>query len=118
MSISEDRFPVFQQNQNPLDLYLLGDQDTRRDIILNHPDVSGYVYTQDGTVIEAFHPKKVINWSNSKDEGSKVIAAASGTLQDYTPFSVQESILLSDNFYIIESQNITKKQEQFPYPNI
>ena len=48
----------YANDENLLYMYLDGDTETRRDIILTHPDVIGFVYSHDETVVKAYLPKK------------------------------------------------------------
>ena len=57
----------YKKGLNPLVLYLTGSIEERGDIILNHPDVCGYIYVHDRIVTKAFLPKKVVKY-DTKDE--------------------------------------------------
>jgi hypothetical protein len=91
--------------QNPIDLYFESDSDTRANILLNHPQVIGFVYFNEGSVTKAFLPKRIIDWGSSR----KIIAAVSGSPDDFVPFSVTESDLCSNNLLTLPESfgNIT-----------
>ena len=92
----------YKNGLNPLELYLKGPIEERSDIILNHPDVRGYIYVHDRIVTKAMLPKKVVKY-DSKDEEDhyfKVIVAVSGTVEDYVPFYAPENTVLSDNHHL------------------
>ena len=47
---------------NPIDLFLDADIETRSEVLLNHPDVTGFVYIHDDEITKAFFPTKVIDF--------------------------------------------------------
>ena len=55
----------YPDDQNPINIYIQGNAETRSDVILNHPDVIGFVYFNNNIVTKAFLPKKVINFKTS-----------------------------------------------------
>ena len=67
---------------NPIDLYFESDLDTRANILLNHPHVIGFVYFNEGSVVKAFLPKRIIYWNSNE----KIIAAVSGSPSDFVLF--------------------------------
>ena len=50
--------PEFQDDSHPLYIFLQGNVQVRGDVILNHPDVLGFIYLHDGVARKAFLPKK------------------------------------------------------------
>ena len=92
----------YKDGLNPLELYLKGSIEERSDIILNHPDVRGYIYVHDRIVTKAMLPKKVVKYDTKDEEDhySKVIVATSGTVEDYVPFYAPENAVLSDNHHL------------------
>ena len=91
--------------QNPIDLYFESDSDTRANILLNHPQVIGFVYFNEGSVTKAFLPKRIIDWTSSR----KIIAAVSGSPDDFVPFSVTESDLCSNNLFLCDLVKFDEK---------
>ena len=83
---------------NPIDLYFESDLDTRVNILLNHPQVIGFVYFNEGSVVKAFLPKRIIDWSSN----DRVIAAVSGSPSDFVPFSVRETDLCGNNLFLCD----------------
>ena len=55
---------------NPIDLFLDADIQTRSEVLLNHPDVTGFVYIHDDEITKAFFPTKVIDFK-AKDSKKK-----------------------------------------------
>ena len=90
--------------EDPLDLFLNANPDTRLNILLNHPLVYGFVYIMDETITKAFLPKQTIDWSSNK----RYVAAVSGTPQDYTPFCVLEQFLLGDTPHLTDPVKFNK----------
>lgn len=58
----ETEAATYQDGENPLELFIKGDTEMRGEIILNHPDVIGYVYLNDDVITKAFLPKKMVNF--------------------------------------------------------
>ena len=54
---------------NPIDLFLDADIETRSEVLLNHPDVTGFVYIHDNEITKAFFSTKVIDFK-TKDTGN------------------------------------------------
>ena len=50
--------------------------------------------------LEHISQKKVVNYSNKGKGDYKVIAAASGTPEDYVPFYTPETFILSDHHHL------------------
>ena len=99
----EVELPTYPDGEHPLEIFMHGDAETRSDVILNHPDVLGFVYLNDDVITKAFLPKKVVNFKTK----SKVIVAVSGDTEEYTPFSVHESQLVSDSLHLTDFNNFT-----------
>ena len=102
----------YSDDVHPLYLYLLGDKDMRSDVILNHPDVLGYIYVYENNVRKAFLAHKVINFKASSASKKNSIVAVSGDTQDYIPFSVPEVDLFSDVLHITDCIKINGKTPQ------
>ena len=81
----------------------------RSDVILNHPDVLGYMYLYNDTIRKAFLVNKVVNFKATSASEKNTIVAVSGDTEDYIPFSVLESDLFSDVFHITDCTTINKK---------
>ena len=77
----------YEDGLHPTEIYLRGTLEQRSDIILNHPDACGFLYIHDEIITKAYFPKKVVNYSNKGKGEYKVIAAASGTLKEYSRFT-------------------------------
>ena len=100
---------IYLDEDHPLYMYLEGDSETRGDIILNHPDVTGFVYLHDDTIVKAYLPKRVVNFKATSKEKRKVIVAVSGDTQDHIPFSISEIDLLSDTLHLTDCTTLNKK---------
>ena len=98
----------YPDNQNPINIYIQGDAEIRSDVILNHPDVIGFVYLNDNIVTKAFLPKKVINFKTSDPSKKKIIVAVSGDTDEFTPFSIPEQDLFSDTLHFSDSTKLEK----------
>ena len=97
----------YPEGTSPAELYVEGDLEIRTDVILNHPDVIGFIFLYEDVVTKAFLPTKVVNFK-ARNENKKVFAAVSGSLKSYTPFSVPDKTLLSDVYYISNLDKFTK----------
>ena len=84
--------PEFQDDSHPLYIFFQGNVQDRSDVILNHPDVTGFIYLHDGVARKAFLPKKVINFKATSAERRNTIVAVSGDPDEYMPFSVLSDI--------------------------
>ena len=82
--------------------------ETRSNVILNHPDVIGFVYLNENNVTKAFLPKKHVNFTAATSDKSNIIVAVSGEPEEYTPFSVPEDHLFSDCYHLIDCNNPNK----------
>ena len=100
--------PQYDDDSHLLFLYLQGMVQIRSDIILNHPDVTGFVYLNEDVITKAFLPKKIINFK-STSENRNNIAAISGDMEDYTPFLVLEKDLFSDTLHITDCTELNKE---------
>ena len=99
---------IYEEGLHPAEIFLRGTLEQRSDIILNHPDVCGFLYIHDEIISKAYFPKKVVNYSNKGKGDFKVIAAASGTLDDYVPFYAPETFVLSDHHHLEISPKLDK----------
>ena len=84
----------------------------RSDIILNHPDVLGYMYLYEDNIRKAFLVNKVVNFKASSSSKKNSIVAVSGDTEDYIPFSVPEVDLFSDVFHITDCIKLNEKTPQ------
>ena len=107
------KLAAYSKGDHPLDLFLKGDVETRGDVILNHPDVIGFVYLNDDIITKAFLPKKVINFKATKDANKKVIVAVSGDTEEYTPFCVPEKLSSTMGFILRISPSFQRALRQF-----
>ena len=99
--------PQYDNDSHLLFFYLHGTVQLRSDIILNHPDVTGFVYLYDDVITKAFLPKKIINFKSTSEDRNN-IAAVSGDTDDYTPFLVPEKNLFSDALHITDCTELNK----------
>jgi len=104
---TSDEAITYPEGASPAEIYIGGDLETRSDVILNHPDVIGFIFLYEDVVTKAFLPTKVVNFQ-ARNENKKVFAAVSGSLTNYTPFSVPDRTLLSDVYYISNLDKFTK----------
>ena len=81
----------------------------RSDVLLNHPDVIGYVYLYEDNVRKAFLVNKVVNFKASDPSKRNAMIAVSGNPENYIPFSVPEIDLLSDTLHITDCMTLNKK---------
>ena len=81
----------------------------RTDVILNHPDVVGYMYLYEDNVWKAFLVNKVVNFKASDPLKRNTIIAFSGDTENYIPFSVPEINLFSDTLHITDCMTLNKK---------
>ena len=98
----------YSDDIHPLYLFLEGNVETRSNVLLNHPDVTGFIYMQDDVVTKAFLPKRVVNFKASPDKRNNIVAV-SGDAEDYIPFSVPEKDLLSDTLHFTDCTNLNSK---------
>ena len=69
----------YPEGTSPAELYVEGNLEIRTDVILNHPDVIGFVFLYEDVVTKAFLPTKVVNFK-ARNENKK---------------SLQQSVVLS-----------------------
>ena len=98
----------YTEDEHPLYMFLNGDSETRGDIILTHPDVIGFVYLHDDSIVKAFLPKRVVNFKATNREKRKVIVAVSGDTKDNIPFSISEMDLMSDKLHLTDCTSLNK----------
>ena len=97
---------TFAEGYHPLELFLKGDTQERSEILLNHPEVIGFMYRQSNDLMKGFFCTKVIDWHESGNDEFKVIAAINGTTDDFVPFSVPENLLFSDQLHLVNADEI------------
>ena len=51
--------PDYQDDFHPLNIFLQGNVQTRSDVILSHPDVTGFIYLYDRFIRKAFYQKRL-----------------------------------------------------------
>ena len=95
--------PTYRVGENPLELFIEGDTEMRGEIILNHPDVIGFIYLNDDVITKAFLPKKMVNFKSN----TKVIIAVSGDTEDFTAISVHDKALFGDSLHLTDFKNFT-----------
>ena len=101
---SEDKEEAtYNVGENPLDLFIEGDTEMRGEILLNHPDVTGFIYLNDDVITKAFLPKKMVNFKNN----TKVIISVSGDTEDFTAISVHDKALLGDSLHLTDSNKFS-----------
>lgn len=54
----EVKLVSYPDGEHPLEHFVYDDADTRREVMLNHLDVLGFVYLNDDVITKAFLPKK------------------------------------------------------------
>ena len=54
----EVELATYPDGEHPLEYFAHGDAGTRREVILNHPDVIGFIYLNDDVITKSFLPKK------------------------------------------------------------
>ena len=98
----------YSEDNDPLYLFLEGNIEMRSNVLLNHPDVTGFIYLNDDIVTKAFLPKRVVNFKKTPDKRNTIVAV-SGDTEDFTPFAVPEHDLLSDTFHFTNCENLNPK---------
>ena len=98
----------YADDTHPLYLFLEGNIETRSNVLLNHPDVTGFIYLNDDILTKAFLPKRVVNFKKTPDKRNTIVAV-SGDTEDFTPFAVPEQDLLSDTFHFTNCENINSR---------
>ena len=91
-------------DDDPMELYLRSDLETRTEILVSHPQVAGFVFLEKNHLTKAFFPKKVRDWASKPSKN--IIAAVTGCPESYTAFSVSDKVLGSDNTYLVESPDM------------
>ena len=100
MDLTDESPRTYEDELHPVEIYLRGNLETRSDIIINHPDVAGYLYLHDGILSKAYFPKKVVDYGKQDKGDFKVIAAATGPPEEYVPFYAPEIFILSDHHHL------------------
>ena len=98
----------YDDNSHPLILYLQGDKDVRSEVLLNHPDVIGFIYLRENVVSKAFLQKRIIDFKSNDPATKKMIVAVSGDPDNFTSFSVSELEVLSDNCHLTDCTTLNK----------
>ena len=95
---------------NPIDLYLTSNRETRLNILVNHPQVYGFIHFYEDTITKVFLPRRLIDWRSNE----KSVAAVSGTPEDFVPFSVPEEALTGNNLYLCEAVKFHEDVKSLP----
>ena len=107
----------FSPTEHPVTLYAQGDLETRRDIILHHPEVNGFIFLHEGVITKSYLTKKITDFRCPPVPCRSIIAAVSGTPEEYTPFSVPKNNFITDALHftngddeiqILETNSISK----------
>ena len=56
--VEEVEIVTYPKGEHPLEHYVQGDADTRKEVILDHPDVIGYIYLNEDGIKKYSFPKK------------------------------------------------------------
>ena len=94
----ENEVATYRVGENPLELFIEGDTEMRGEVILNHPDMIGFIYLNDDIITKAFLPKKMVNFKTN----SKVIISVSGDTENFTAISVHDRALLGDSLHLTD----------------
>ena len=94
----------FPKNQNHIKLFVQEHIDTRSEVLLSHPEVLGFVYIHQDVITKTFFPRKVVNFKVKCSSKRKSITSVSGSSEEYSQFSVQEKILLSNHLHPSDSK--------------
>ena len=105
---------TYQKGNHPLDLFLKDNSEKRGDVILNRPDVIGFVYLTEDILTKALCLKKVVNFKANTQANKKVIIAVSGDTEEYTPFCVPEKTLLSDELHFTDFTKFSEGTSSIP----
>ena len=101
---------TYRNGENPLELFIQGNTEMRGEIILNHPDLIGFIYLNDGVITKAFLLRKMVNFRTN----IKVIISASGDIEDFTTISVHDKALFSSSLHFIDSGNFSTESTIIP----
>ena len=96
---------TYEKGHHPLELYLASDKEGRSELLLNHPGIVGFIIKQGDHLRKAFFCTKIIDWAMTNTDQFKTIACINGTAGEFTPFSVPEHILFSDQIHLISSED-------------
>ena len=110
MTFEEEEIdPVtFNKEIHPLKLYISGDIEIRGDIILNHPEIHGYIYLHKEIVSKLYLPTKIINFKATDKVIKNIIVVVACNRKEYTPLCIPEILLLSDNLHFTDSDKFKK----------
>ena len=95
----------FSPAEHPITLYAQGDLETRRDVILHHPEVNGFIFLHEGVITKGYLTRKITDFRCPPVPCRNIIAAVSGTPEEYTPFSVPENNFFSDALHFINGED-------------
>ena len=83
-------------------------------MILNHPDVIGFIHLNKDIITKALLPKKVVNFKATTRANKKVVVATSGDTEEYTLFCVLEKALLSNGLYFTNLKKFLEGTSSIP----
>ena len=85
-----DEVIMFSEGFSPAEIFLEGDIETRTDVLLNHPDVIGFIFLYEDVVTKAFLPTKVVNFkARSENKKSSLQLAVPSRTTLLFRFSIQ-----------------------------
>ena len=96
---------TYEKGQHPLEVLHASDKEGRSELLLNHPGIVGFIIKQGDHLRKAFFCTKIIDWAATNTDQFKTIAYINGTTDEFTPFSIPECDLLSDQIHLISSQD-------------
>ena len=85
---------IYPRGNRLVEIPLQCDLETRLEVLLNHPDIIGFLFDEDGVITKACLPTKVVNFGSSSNK--KIFAVVSDSVHTYNPISVGDNILLSN----------------------
>ena len=97
---------TYDEGYHPLDMYAGSDTSGKSELLLNHPDIVGFTYKQGNNLMKVFFCTKVVDWHSTNSDDFKTISAINGTTDNYTPFSVSEHLLFSDQVHFMKIDEI------------
>ena len=95
----------FPPDEHPVTLYARGDPETRRNVILHHPEVNGFIFLHEGVISKGHFTKKITDFRCPPVPNRNIIAAVSGTPDEFTPFSVIESEFFTDALHFTDKDD-------------
>ena len=90
-------------DSDPLKHFLECDSETRLDILLNHPQVEGFIFVKDNYLSVGYFPKKFFEIKGSSS--IKTIASISGYHEEYSVLTCSEESITSSALYFTENSD-------------